>query len=110
MKSIKSSPPQLKCLRQSLQLTVPQVLEKAVPVFLWLTLVPVTCASLIYLTITDNHISAEKFATLLAVVIIAALVLSKTTRAFLVCIAIYEANGQKAVTAIRAAISKFHSS
>lgn len=109
MKPIKSPTPELKYLRKNLQLTGPRVLEKAVPVFLWLTLVPIASASLIYLTITNNYVSAERLTTLLAVVVIATLAVSKTMRAFLVCIAIYEASGQKPVTAIHAAMHSLES-
>ena len=109
MKPVEYPATNLRCLRQSLHLTVPQVLEKAVSIFLWVTLVPITSTSLIYLTITKNYVSAERLATLLAVAIIAAFVLSKTMRAFLVCIAIYEAKGQKTLAAIRAAMRNFES-
>lgn len=107
MKPIKSPTPELKYLRKNLQLTVPQVPERAVSVFLWLTLVPISSASLIYLTITNNYLLAERLATLLAVTIIAILAVSKPIRAFLVCVAMYEASGQKPVMAIHAALHSF---
>ncbi len=107
MKPSKSPASNLKYLRQSLHLTVPQVVEKAVPIFLWVTLIPVTSVSLIYLAITNNYVTTERLATLIAVAVIGVLVLSKSMLAFLICIAIYEAKGQKAVTAIRSAVHDF---
>jgi hypothetical protein len=98
---------QVKYLRQSLGLTVPQVLEKAIPIFIWIALAPIAISSLIFLATTNNYVFTERVVTLVAAAIIGILTLYKTLDEFLLCIAIYEANGQKALTAIRSAVHEF---